>query len=558
MSALLRSASPASAVAPPSAAPNNGFFAHHGIWAPGVRLFRRLGFSAKAAIISLAFMSPMLGLLGWTLHNQAEQTMQARRDALRQQLQIAHSLLGWAHAQETQGKLARAQAQQLALQALRPLRHDGDEAFWVQDLEPRVLLHAGQPELEGQSLKDWKLAGGLLVFSQAAATVRADGQGFVELADTRTGRAPGHASAVPKLAYVMGFEPWGWVVGSSAPATDPQHAHRHELAWIGGVVALAMLASGYLFLSFYRVMDGGLRETRRHLRAMSEGDLTTSPRGWGKDESAQLMQELARMQASLRAMVRSVHHSSDGIVMASDEVAGGADDLSARTEHAAAALEQSALAMAQIATKVDSGVSHTEEAARVARHNAGVAEDGGRVMREVVATMEGISSASARIGEIIGTIDGIAFQTNILALNAAVEAARAGEQGRGFAVVANEVRMLALRSAEAAKEIKALIGGSVQQVQAGTVVVRKAGTAMHEIVAASQRVSELLGEVAAGAREQSQGIGQVGQAVTRLDRVTQENTALVERTACAACDMRELARQLSDEVARYRMPADLA
>jgi methyl-accepting chemotaxis protein len=172
--------------------------------------------------------------------------------------------------------------------------------------------------------------------------------------------------------------------------------------------------------------------------------------------------------------------------------------------------------------------------------------------------MQGISAASARIGEIIGTIDGIAFQTNILALNAAVEAARAGEQGRGFAVVAHEVRMLAQRSAQAAKEIKSLIGGSVQQVQAGTVVVRKAGAAMHEIVAASQRVSELLGEVAAGAREQSRGIGQVDQAVTELDQVTQDNAALVDRTAGAASEMRELANQLADEVARYRMPADRA
>jgi len=552
MSASLQSTSPVSAMPMQTSARGNGFFAHHGVWAPGVRLFRRLGFTAKAVIISLAFMLPMLGLLGWTLQNQADQSLQARRDALRQQVELAHGLLGWAHAQEIQGRLPRAQAQQLALQALRPLRHDGDQRFWVQDLEPRLLMHAGRPELEGQSLKDWKLAGGLVVFSQAAARVRADGKGFLDKADTGPGRAP----SVSQQSYVMGFEPWGWVVGSSFPHSDPHQARWNDLAWIGGVVALAMLASGYLFLSFYRVMDGGLRETRRHMRAISEGDLTTSPRAWGKDESAQLMQELSRMQASLRGMVRSVRRSSDGIVQASDEVAGGADDLAARTEHAAAALEQSAMAMEQIAVKVNSGVSHTEEASRVARHNAGIAEDGGRVMREVVDTMEGISTASARIGEIIGTIDGIAFQTNILALNAAVEASRAGEQGRGFAVVANEVRMLAQRSAEAAKEIKALIGCSVQQVQAGTVVVRKAGTAMHEIVAASQRVSELLGEVAAGAREQSQGIGQVGQAVTKLDRVTQENASLVERTACAASDMRELARQLSDEVARYRMPRD--
>jgi methyl-accepting chemotaxis protein len=327
---------------------------------------------------------------------------------------------------------------------------------------------------------------------------------------------------------------------------------------MGSVVALAMLASAYLFLSFYRVMDGGLRETRRHLRAMSEGDLTTAPRPWGKDESAQLMLELSRMQASLRSMVRNVRQSSDGIVQASDEVAGGATDLSARTEHAAAALEQSTASMAQIAGQVSSGVSHTAEASRMARHNAEIAADGGRVMREMVDTMQGISSASARIGEIIGTIDGIAFQTNILALNAAVEASRAGEQGRGFAVVANEVRMLAQRSAEAAKEVKALIGGSVQQVQAGTVVVRKAGAAMQEIVAASQRVSELLGQVATGAREQSQGIGQVGRAVAKLDHVTQENAALVERTADSASDLRELARRLADGVARYRMPPDRA
>jgi methyl-accepting chemotaxis protein len=169
--------------------------------------------------------------------------------------------------------------------------------------------------------------------------------------------------------------------------------------------------------------------------------------------------------------------------------------------------------------------------------------------------MDGIRSASARIAEIVGTIDGIAFQTNILALNAAVEAARAGAQGRGFAVVANEVRMLAQRSAGAAKEIKSLIGGSVMQVEAGTVVVRKAGTAMQDIVAASQRVDDLLGAVATGAREQSLGIGQVEQAVTELDRVTQQNAALVEQTADSAADMRELARTLAEEVARFKMPA---
>jgi len=510
MSAILHGASPAQAAPMPNPARGNGFFSHHGLWAPGVRLFRRLTFTSKAVTISLAFMLPMLGLLGWTVQNQADQSLQARHEALLQQVQMAHGLLGWAYAQETQGRLPRAQAQQQALQALQTMQHEGGHRFWVQDTQSTLLL-------------------------------------------------PGSLGAAPqKLSHALHFEPWNWTLGASMSVADLGRAQWRGLAWIGGVAALAMLASGYLFLSFYRVMDGGLRESRRHLRAMSDGDLTTAPRAWGKDESAQLMLELSRMQASLRSMVHNVRRSSDGIAQASEDVAGGAADLSERTRHAAAALEQSTRSMKHIAAKVSSSVTHIEEASRVARHNAGIADDGGRVMREMVDTMQGISAASSRIGEIIGTIDGIAFQTNILALNAAVEAARAGEQGRGFAVVANEVRMLARRSAEAAKEIKALISGSVQQVQAGTVVVRKAGAAMHEIVAASQRVSELLGQVTTGAREQSRGIGQVDQAVTELDQVTQDNASLVERTAYAASDMRELARQLSDEVARYRMPADAA
>ena len=518
------------------AAPRGGFFAHHGIWAPGVRLFRGVNFAAKALIISLSFMLPMLGLLGWTLHNQSQQALQARLDAVRQHVQIAHGLLAWAHAQESRGALPRAQAQQLAQGALQTLRHDG-EGFWLQDLQSQLLMQptgaAAPAAADPQRLKD------------AAEVAHRAGQGLV-----------GDSGA--KVAYVMAFEPWGWVVGAAADTGDLRGAPLDDLARIGGIVTLAMLLTGYLFLSFYRVMNGGLRETQRHLRAMTEGDLTTSPRAWGTDETAQLMQELARMQASLRGMVRRVRGSSCGIVDTSDTMAAGASALSERTEQAAGALLESTASMQQMAGKVNHGVKLTEEASRMARHNASIAADGGQVMREVVETMEGIRASSSRIGEIIGTLDGIAFQTTLLALNAAVEAARAGAQGRGFAVVANEVRMLANRSAEYAKEIKALIGGSVQQVHSGTLVVRKAGAAMQEIVAASQRVNDLLGEVAAGAVEQSVGIDQVGQAVAELDRVTQQNASLVQQTAHSATDMRALARTLAQEVARYRMPADAA
>jgi len=524
------------AAAPPAAPHRVGFFAHHGIWAPGVRLFRGVNFAAKALIISLSFMLPMLGLLGWTLHNQAQQAVQARLEAARGHVQMAHGLLAWAHAQESAGALPRAQAQQLALGALQTQRRGG-EGVWLQDQQARLLLAPTATTTPSAMDPQW--------LKDAVGVARSTGQGL--LGDTDA-----------KVAYVMAFEPWGWVVGAGVDSDDLRHSPWHDLARIGGIVALAILLTGYLFLSFYRVMNGGLRETQRHLRAMTEGDLTTSPRAWGTDETAQLMRELARMQASLRGMVRRVRGSSRGIVDTSDTMAAGASALSERTEHAATALMESAASMEQMAGKVNHGVKLTEEASRMARHNAGIAADGGQVMREVVDTMEGIRASSARIGEIIGTIDAIAFQTNLLALNAAVEAARAGAQGRGFAVVANEVRMLANRSAEYAKEIKALIGGSVQQVQAGTLVVRKAGAAMQEIVAASQRVNDLLGEVAAGAVEQSVGITQVSQAVVEMDRVTQQNASLVQQTAHSASDMRALARTLAQEVARYRMPPDPA
>ena len=495
--------------------PRAGFFAHHGIWAPGVRLFRRIGFTAKAAIISLAFMLPMLGLLGWLLESQTDQAEATRREALRQPVLLAHGLVDSAYAQQRSGSLTKEQAQQLARRMLAALQVDGRDAVWVQAQQdvPLAQAHAGD--------------------------------GFVTQA--------GAGGSGERLSYVQGFEPWQWAIGASAPIDDLQSGLMRRLAWAGGVVALAQLVAGYLFLSFYRVMDGGLRETRRHLRAMTAGDLTTSPRGWGQDESAQLMQELGRMQASLRSMVRSVRSVSDGIVHASEQMAGGAADLSQRTDHAAAALEQSSAAMAQIAAQVGQGVTHTEEASRMARHNADIAADGGRVMREVVQTMEGIRVASARIGEIVGTIDGIAFQTNILALNAAVEAARAGEQGRGFAVVAGEVRSLAQRSAQAAKEIKQLITDSNEKVETGSRLVDEAGTTMNDIVTQVRRMNDLIAEVNASTTEQSVGIGQVNQAVASLDHGTQQNAALVEESAAAAESLRQQAAALQSVISAFKL-----
>ena len=530
--------------------PDGGFFTHHGVWAPGVRLFRALKFNAKAVIISLAFVVPLLGLIAWQLMHQAELTMQARADATRQHVEIAHGILVQSHAKEAAGKLSREQAQLLAMETIAALRYDGSEYFWINDMHPRVVMHPIKPELNGKDVSETKDPNGVPLFKAFVAKVRESGKGFVAYQWPK----PGKDNPVEKLSYVQGFEPWGWVVGSGIYVGDVREAAQRKVAWMAAIVAAALLLAGYLFISFYRVMDGGLNETRRHLRAMTEGDLTTSPSPWGRDEAAQLMMELRAMQESLRQMVMRVRRSSDEIVHSSSEVATGAMDLSARTEQAAANLEESAASMEQISATVKNGADHANEASQVAHGNEAVATEGGLVMREVVQTMESIRQSSAKINEIIGTIDGIAFQTNILALNAAVEAARAGEQGRGFAVVASEVRTLAQRAATAAREIKTLIGQSVEQVQAGTAVVNQAGAKMDAIVEASRRVSGLLGEIADGSREQSQGVAQIGQAVNELDQMTQQNAALVEQTAAAAAAMKDQACALAHEVDRFRLP----
>ncbi|MBS0304377.1 MAG: cache domain-containing protein [Proteobacteria bacterium] len=533
--------------------PFGGFFTYHGLWAPGVRLFRNLGFAAKALIVSMAFLVPLLGLLGWQLVSEAEAQLQARQDATRNHVDVAFGVLAWAQTQESAGKLTRGQAQALARQQIGALRYGGGkEYFWINDMTPRIVIHPIKPELDGKDVGDMKDPNGLRLFQAFVDVVRKDGKGFVAYQWPR----PGSDKPVNKISYVRGFEPWGWIVGSGIYVDDVQRAFAERALTAGSIVAVAIVLAGYLFLSFYRVMDGGLKETRRHLRAITDGDLTASPVPWGRDEAAQLMLDLGRMQESLRAMVRRVRGSSDEIVHSSSEIASGAADLSGRTESSAASLQETAASMEQITATVKSTSQHTDEAARVARHSADAAAQGGRVMQDVVRTMEGIRDSSARIGEIIGTIDGIAFQTNILALNAAVEAARAGEQGRGFAVVAGEVRSLAQRSAEAAREIKTLIGRSVGQVAEGAQVVQQAGATMQQIVDSSGRVSELLAEVATGTREQTLGIGQIGQAVQELDRVTQHNAALVEQTAAASSAMRDQAQSLAGEVARFRLPAD--
>jgi methyl-accepting chemotaxis protein len=328
-----------------------------------------------------------------------------------------------------------------------------------------------------------------------------------------------------------------------------QHAMWLKLAMAGLCIALA----AYLMLAFYRVMMGGLREVSGHLEAITQGNLTTCPAPWGRDEAAQLMTTLGNMQQSLRRIVGQVLAGSAQVQVASEEIASASNDLSARTESTAANLEETAASMEQIAATVKHTEATVGGAMGIVRENAAAATRGGQVIGQVVQTMNQIQSSSNRIGEIISVIDGIAFQTNILALNAAVEAARAGEQGRGFAVVATEVRALAGRSASAAREIKQLITASIEQVDNGNRIVADAGTTIGEIVTNADRIMTLMTEISTAAREQSAGVGQVGAAVNELDRSTQQNAALVEETSAAAGSLSEQAGSLAKEIGFFKL-----
>jgi methyl-accepting chemotaxis protein-1 (serine sensor receptor) len=285
---------------------------------------------------------------------------------------------------------------------------------------------------------------------------------------------------------------------------------------------------------------------------VAEGDLSPLR---GADEAADgsVLASMGKMQGQLVGLISQVRTSADSIATASAQIAQGNNDLSARTEEQASALEETAASMEELSATVKQNADSARQANQLAQGASAVAIKGGDVVGQVVQTMKGINDSSKKISDIIGVIDGIAFQTNILALNAAVEAARAGEQGRGFAVVASEVRNLAGRSAEAAKEIKTLIGASVERVEQGSALVDQAGATMSEVVASIQRVTDIMGEISAASTEQSAGVSQVGEAVTQMDQATQQNAALVEESAAAAESMKVQAQQLVQAVSVFKL-----
>ena len=322
-----------------------------------------------------------------------------------------------------------------------------------------------------------------------------------------------------------------------------------------GLLALFVLGACGMVFVFVRSITVPMNEAVTLAHAVAAGDLTTEMHVYGTNEIGQLTKSLIEMQQKLGGVVNHVRQGSQAVATASIQIAQGNHDLASRTESQASALEQTAASMEQLNSTVQQNAENARQANDLALNASTVAVKGGEVVSQVVETMKGINDSSRKISDIIGVIDSIAFQTNILALNAAVEAARAGEQGRGFAVVATEVRSLASRSAEAAKEIKNLISASVERVEQGTAQVDEAGATMTEVVGAIRRVTDLMSQISAASSEQSLGVSQVGEAVTHMDQVTQQNAALVEEMAAAADSLKMQAQDLVAGVNVFKLGA---
>ncbi|WLW59338.1 methyl-accepting chemotaxis protein [Achromobacter aegrifaciens] len=409
------------------------------------------------------------------------------------------------------------------------------------------------PRLEGSDALNQKLESAYKQFDgvvkrQAAALSTMAVQDYLDLNDAGSAANTALREAVGGvLAHIDS------TTDELVVQAETAHGVSRTVTIVMLAIALALAVGCWLFIS--RTVLRPLREAGDHFEKISAGDFTGRIDVRSTNEIGQLFGAIKRMQESLTRTVALVRRGVDEINVGSREISAGNTDLSSRTEQQAASLEETAASMEELASTVKQNADNARQANQLAASASDVAERGGSAVSEVVSTMQGISASSRKISEIVSVIDGIAFQTNILALNAAVEAARAGEQGKGFAVVAGEVRSLAQRSAQAAKEIKGLIEDSVSKVGAGSQQVERAGATMQEIVASVKRVTDIMGEISAASEEQSSGIDQVNRAVSQMDEVTQQNAALVEEAAAAAGSLQEQAQRLAEAVSVFKINA---
>ena len=483
--------------------------------------------------------------------------LEERKNDLTNIGQTALSMVKGYGALAESGALTKEEAQKRAKAAVKSLRYGTDGYFSISTSAQIIIMHPIKTELDGKDLTNFKDPAGKNLFVEITKAGSQPGGSFVNYLWPKVGAA----EPLPKTSFVIAYQPWDWNLTTGAYMDDINAAFLRtltQMAILFAVVAAALVALVIVInRGILRTIGGDPAKAAEVANRIAQGDLTPNIETAPGDQSS-LLYAVRSMRDSLLSTIANIKTSADTIATASQEIASGNLDLSSRTEQQAGSIEETASAMEELTSTVKQNADNARQANQLAESASEVAIQGGSVVGQVVQTMEGITDSSRKIADIIGVIDGIAFQTNILALNAAVEAARAGEQGRGFAVVASEVRSLAQRSASAAKEIKSLIDDSVAKVDTGSKLVEQAGATMTEVVASVRRVTDIVGEISSASQEQSAGIAEVGRAITQMDEGTQQNAALVEQAAAAAQSLQDQATTLAGLVGRFQIDGSQA
>ncbi|MBN3728706.1 methyl-accepting chemotaxis protein [Burkholderia sp. Ac-20379] len=514
----------------------------------------RLSLNGKAwSIVALLWVALIAAGVAGGLSTRGRMLDQ-RQAELSHQVQVAASLVAFYRNQAATHALSDDEARKQAIAALRALRYGDDNSgyFGIYDSRGYSVLNPLKPDIEGTDTSNLVDRNGTRVAMEIVKHSSPGGDHVSRYYWPKAGRE----GVVEKLTYAVMIPEWDWHLFTGAYLDDIDDVFIRTL--VKNLALFAMIGlvvtAGQLWL--IRSLRTGVGSLRDAIRQTSETlDLTQRAPVVNQDEVGVTAGAFNRLVDRVAGVMTTVHEATESVNTASSEMAAGNSDLSSRTEQQAASLEETASSMEQLTATVRQNADSAKQGNALALQASEVASQGGDAVGRVIETMKGISSSSEKVSEIIGVIEGIAFQTNILALNAAVEAARAGEQGRGFAVVASEVRGLAQRSATAAKEIKELIGASVEQVREGEAQVGDAGRTIDEVVRSVRQVADLMGEIAAASHEQQTGIEQVNQAVAQMDQVTQQNAALVEQAAAASQSMSEQARVLRAAVATFRVEA---
>ncbi|MGF6781401.1 methyl-accepting chemotaxis protein [Paraburkholderia sp. GAS334] len=513
----------------------------------------KLSFSQKLWLPLVLNLLCLAALSVTDAYSTRDVRLEERKADLVHTTEIALTVVKAYAEQAEAGTMPVDEAKRKAMAVMRKMRYGGSGGFFtIMNSDGVLLMYPITPEREGKNLLGYEDANGVRLYQNMVDIVKREGRGFTRYSFAK----PNSNGVFPKLSYVDSYQRWNWIFISGVYIDDIDTAFRATLYRSLGLLAVASVLLSMVVVALnrgiLRSLGGEPAYAAEIATRIANNDLAvvvhTEP-----DDRVSLLYSMKRMQEQLVRTIGTIKISAESIASATSQIATGNQDLSQRTEEQAASLEETAASMEELTSTVSHNVDNARQASHVAAQAVDVAERGSLVFSQVAETMAGINASADKIADIVGMIEGIAFQTNILALNAAVEAARAGEQGRGFAVVASEVRSLAQRSSTASKDIKDLIVDSVERVRDGTESVRAAGETMNEISRSVQRVTDIMAEIAAASIEQGKGIGQISQAVIQMDSVTQQNAALVEEAAAAASSLELQADELRASVAIFRI-----